>query len=86
MYVCLFVNFFSVKHFLETDGLRILKFGTNIRYDKLYYVRKNQSHIAYQSLYLSFFSSTQVSVTDISASSGAWVFNLCRHSEGDQVY
>ena len=34
---------------------RILKFGTNIGYDNLYRVLKNQPHIAYQSLYLSIF-------------------------------
>ena len=55
--VCLSVNFFSVKDFSETTGLRILKFGTNIRYDKLYCVLKNQQHMAYQSLYLSIFLS-----------------------------
>ena len=36
---------------------RILKFGTNIGYDKLYCVLKNQPHMAYQSLYLSIFLS-----------------------------
>ena len=36
---------------------RILKFGTNIRYDKLYCVLKIQSHLAYQFLYLSIFLS-----------------------------
>ena len=38
---------------------RILKFGTNIGYDKLYCVLKNQPHMAYQSLYLSIFLSFQ---------------------------
>ena len=36
---------------------RILKFGTNIGYDKLYCVLKNQPHMAYQSLYLYIFLS-----------------------------
>ena len=36
---------------------RILKFGTNIGYDKLYCVLKNQLHMAYQSLYVSMFLS-----------------------------
>ena len=39
---------------------RILKFGTNIGYDKLYCVLKNQPHMAYQSLYLSIFLSFQI--------------------------
>ena len=34
--------------------LRILKFGTKIGFDKLYCVKKNQPHIAYQSFYLSY--------------------------------
>ena len=38
---------------------RILKFGKNIGYDKLYCVLKNQPHMAYQSLYLSIFLSFQ---------------------------
>ena len=32
------------------------------------------------------FSSKKISVTDFSASSGAWVFKLCIHLEGGQVY
>ena len=39
--VCLSVNFFSVKDFSATTWPRILKFGTNVRYDKLYCVLKN---------------------------------------------
>ena len=48
-----------VKDFSGTTSPTILKFGTNIRYDRLYCVRKNQPHMAYQSLYLSFFLSFQ---------------------------
>ena len=44
-----------VKDFSGTTRPRILKFGTNIRYDRLYCVSKNQPHMAYQSLYLSIF-------------------------------
>ena len=57
--VCVCVNFFSVKDFSGTTVPRILKFGTNIGYDKLYCVLKNQPHMAYQSLYLSIFLSFQ---------------------------
>ena len=68
----MFVNFFSVKDFSETTWLRILKFGTNIGYDKLYCVRKNQPHIAYQFLYLSIFLSLQkIFCHSFSASIGA---------------
>ena len=49
-----------VKDFSGTALPRILKFGTNIRYDRLYCVLKNQPLIAYQSLYLSIFLSFQL--------------------------
>ena len=42
MLVCLSVNFFSVKDFSGTTLLKILKFGTNISYYKLYYYVINQ--------------------------------------------
>ena len=42
-----------VKDFSGATRPRILKFGTNIKYDRLYCVLKNQPHMAYQSLYLS---------------------------------
>ena len=59
MCVCVCVNFFFVKDFSGTTVPRILKFGTNIGYDKLYYVLKKEPHMAYQSLYLSIFLSCQ---------------------------
>ena len=37
-----------------------MKFGTKVVYDKLDCVRKNQPHIAYQSLYLSIFLSLRL--------------------------
>ena len=36
-----------VKDFSGTTLPRILKFGTNIRYERLYCVSKNQPHMAY---------------------------------------
>ena len=39
--------------------VRILKFGTKLDSDELYCVTKEQSHIAYQSLYLFIFLSLQ---------------------------
>ena len=66
---------------------RILKFGTNIGYDKLYCVIKNQPHMAYQFLYLSIFLSFQFFFHLISsASMSARVFKFCIHDEYDQVY
>ena len=52
LFVCLSVNFFSVKDFSATTWVRILKFGTKLDSDELYCVTKEQPHIAYQSLYL----------------------------------
>ena len=43
-----------VKDFSGIALPSILKFGTNIRYDKVYCVLKIQPHIAYQSLYFNF--------------------------------
>ena len=57
--VCVCVNFFFVKDFSGTTVPRILKFGTNMGYNKLYCVSKNQPHMAYQSLNLSIFLSFQ---------------------------
>ena len=48
-----------VKDFSGTTGPRILKFGTNIKDDRLYCVLKNQPYMVYQSLYLSIFLSFQ---------------------------
>ena len=65
-----------------------MKFGTNIGYDELYCVTKNQPHIALSvPVFVHFsFSPTKISVTDFAASIGAWVFELCIHLEGGQVY
>ena len=41
-----------VKNFTGTTAPRISKFGTNIGYDHLYRVRKNQHTYVYYSLYL----------------------------------
>ena len=57
LFVCLSVNFFSVKDFSATTWVRILKFGTNLNSDELYCVTKKQPHIVYQSLYLFIFRS-----------------------------
>ena len=58
MSVCVCKLFF-VKDFSGTTVPRILKFDTNIGYDKLYCVLKNQPHMAYQSFYLSIILSFQ---------------------------
>ena len=44
LFVCLFDNFFSVKDFSAATWLRIMKFGTKLDSDELYFVTKN-SHI-----------------------------------------
>ena len=53
------MEIFFVKDFSATTWVRILKFGTKLDSDKLYCVRKEQEHIAYQSLYLFIFLSLQ---------------------------
>ena len=58
-FVCLSVNFFSVKDFSATYWVRILKFGIKLDSDELYCVTKKQPHSAYQSLYLFIFLSLQ---------------------------
>ena len=74
------------KDFSGTTSPRILEFGTNINYDRLYCVLKNQPHMAYQSLYLFIFLSNNffhlISLAFISAT----VFKLCIHNEDNQVY
>ena len=51
------MDIFSVKDFSATTRVRTLKFGTKLDSDELYYVRKEQLHIAYQSFYLFIFLS-----------------------------
>ena len=76
-----------VKDFSGTTKPRILKFGTNIKYDRLYCALKNQPYMAYQSLYLSIFLSFQLFFHLISlASISATVFKLYIHNEDNQVY
>ena len=76
-----------VKDFSGTTLPMILKFGTKIRYERLYCVSKNQPHMAYQSIYLSIFHSFQQFFHLISsASMSATVFKYCIHNKDNQVY
>ena len=61
MFACLSVCklLFSVKDFSATTWVRTLKFGPKLESDDLYCEAKEQSHIAYQSLYLFIFLSLQ---------------------------
>ena len=89
LFVCVSVNFFSVKDFSATTWVRILKFGTKLDSDELYCVtKKKQLHIAYQSLYLFIFLSLQwkISVTDFSNTIGASVLKFCVHLQEGKVY
>ena len=67
------------KDFSGTTGPRILKSGTNIKYDRLYCVLKNQPYMVYKFHYLSiFFLSNNFSIlSSISAS----VFKLYIYTE-----
>ena len=76
-----------VKDFTGTTVPRILKFGTNVGYDLLYYVKENQYAAACHCLICRFFfSPSKFSVTNFSASMGARVFKFCIHMESGQVY
>ena len=71
---------FFVKYFSGTLCPRILKFGTGIRYDRLYCVVKNQPHL---SIFLSF---QQFFHLVSSASMSATIFKFCTYNEDKQVY
>ena len=78
---------FFVKDFSATTWVRILKFGTKLDSDELYYVTKEQPHYAYQSLYLFIFLSLQWKfLSDFSAPIGASVFKFCLHLQDGKVY
>ena len=84
--VCVCKLFFP-SDFSGTTSPRILKFGTNVGYGKLYCVKENQPPPAYHSLYLSFsFSPIKCFVTDFLAPMRARVFKFCIHLECGQVY
>ena len=91
VFVCLSVNFFSVKDFSATTWTRALKFGTKLDSDNLYRVTRLQPHIAYQSFFCSFFFLSKgnfnfFSVKDFSATIGASVLKFCVHLQVGKVY
>ena len=92
--VCL-KTFFSVKDFSATTLVRILKFGTKLDSDELYCVKKEQPHIAYQSLlFVHFsFSPMEISVTvnffsvkDFSATSWVRILKFGTKLDSDELY
>ena len=87
-FVCLSVNFFSVKDFSATTWARILKFGTKLHSDKLYCVtKKTATYCLSVSLFLHFsFSPIEISVTDFSAPIGASVLKFCIDFQEGKVY
>ena len=90
MSVCFVCKLFiSVKDFSATIWVRILKIGTKLDSDELYFVtKKKQPHIAYQSLlfvHFSFFP-VEISVTDFSVFIGASVIKFCVHLQVGKVY
>ena len=76
-----------VKDISGTTAPRILKFGTNVVYDLLYYVRENQPPADYHFLYLSSFLSLQSNFL-LQISQLLWepVFKFLMHLESGQVY
>ena len=77
------MDIFSVKDFSATTSVRTLKFGTKLDSDDLYYVRKEQPHIAYQSFYLFIFLSLQLKFL---SQIRAIVFKFCVHLQEGKVY
>ena len=87
MFVCLSVNFFSVKDFSATTWVRILKFGTKLDSDELYCVTKTATYYLSVPLFVHFsFSAMEISVTYFSAPIGASVLKFCVHLQVDKVY
>ena len=87
MSVCLSVNFFSVKDFSATTWVRILKFGTKLDSDELYWVTKNNYIFHTVSLFVHFtFSPMEISVIDFSAPIKASVLKFCVHPQVGKVY
>ena len=79
-----------VKDYSRTAAPMILKFGTNIGYDYLHYVREIQHSYAYHSLYLSIFSFSQIKfvIIDFSATTSPTIlkFSTCTNIRYDLLY
>ena len=85
LFVCLSVNFFSVKDFSALARVRILKFGTKLDSDELYCV--TATYYLSVPLFVHFsFSPMKISVTDFSAPIGASVLKFCVHLQVGKVY
>ena len=81
------MDIFSVKDFSATTRVRILKFGTELDSDELYYVTKTATYCLSVPLFVYFsFSPMKIPVTDSSASIGASVLKLCVHLQVSKVY
>ena len=87
VFVCLSINFFSVKDFSATTWVRILKFGTKLESDELYHVTKKTATCCLSvPLFVHFsFSPMEISITDFSATIGASVLKFCVHLQVGQV-
>ena len=83
MFFCL-QSIFSVKDFLATTGLRILKCGTTLDSGEFYYVKK-AAYCLSVPLFVHFsFSPLIISVADFSSPIGASVFKLCTKLDCDE--
>ena len=81
------MNIFSVKDFLATTWLRILKFCTKLDSDELYCATKAATYCLSVPLCVHFsFSPMKISVTDFPAPIGARVFKFCVHLQESKVY
>ena len=87
MFVCLPVNFFSVKDFSATTQVRILKFGTKLDSDNLYCVTKTATYCLSVPLLVHFsFFPREIFVTDFSAPIRASVLKFCVHLQEGKMY
>ena len=89
MFVCLFVcKLFSVKDFSATTWVKVLKFGTKLDSDELYWVtNKPATYCLSVPLFVHFsFSPMEISVTDFSAPIGASVLKFCVHFQVGKMY
>ena len=86
-FVCLSVNFFSVKDFSATAWVRILKFSTKVDKCVVLCNKKTATYYVSVPLFIHFsFSPMEISVTDFSALIGASVLKFCVHLQVGKVY
>ena len=81
------MDIFSVKDFVATTRVRILKLSTKLDSDELYSVTKTATYCLSVPLFVHFsFTPMKMSVTDFSVPIGASVFKLYVHLQVGKMY